>query len=241
MLFRAKSFLKTLLTLGCTGCTLGAFLFLDSRPIFIESVESKTVELKPVFNRIHFEPGLKKDTWVMQQSHSGAKAQGHDWDRIAIVVDKEKAEAEFFQLIPGELASPDLNRKLPFRASCFMCHSNGPRAIRPNFDSNDAKLSLWNRARLVAWNLRVKTYGKLKPVNPTATGFQLTGKSLNSPLDVKACTKCHKEGGLFSRGILTRQQFMPIRFMIEQGHMPPPGFSLTPEEKNEILRFVDGA
>lgn len=237
MKFHVSPFYKTLLSLGCAGCTLGTLLFLDSRPILIESEESKTVKLKPVFNRILFEPGLKKDTWVMQQSHSGSQAPEHEWDRIAIVVDKEKAEAEFFQLIPGDLKSPDLTKKLPLRASCFMCHSNGPRAIRPNVESLEAKLSLWNRARLLAWNLRVKSYGKLNAANKEPS-FHLQEKGLNVRLEVKACTKCHKDEGLFSRGALTREQFTAIRFMLDNGHMPPPGFSLTAKEKREINKFI---
>lgn len=224
---------NTCLALGCIACILGSFLFLDSTPLLIESEESKTAELNPVFNKIAYYAGLKKDTWEMQQSHQGVQAEDSNWDRISIVVDKSSAEVEFYQL------SPD-GQKIEFRASCYLCHSNGPRAIRPNFQSASAKISYWDQMRIIVWNMRVKTYGKL---TATSTGglvsFRRSASALNQKLESKTCVKCHKDSGIFARGTLTRQNFMPIRFMIENGYMPPPGFSLPAREKEEILKFLN--
>ena len=226
-----------------------------NRPILIESLESKTISGQPVFNRIAWFPGWSHDTWMMQQSHQGLFREFHQWDRLAIVVDKttRPRTARFYQFEPGNLSWDPQSKMRPFRAACFMCHSNGPRAIRPNFDSDNIRLSALDRARVFLWDLRIKTYGRVlaDPAHALSkdeealasagkmTPFRYPGKDENEPLHLSSCIKCHNESW-WGRGSLTRQHFATIGFMVENGFMPPPGFRLKESEKGDLRRFIRG-
>ena len=74
------------------GCFLGLLcvLFQARQSIFFESLESKTLEAKPVFNQVDFVSGWERDIWFMRQSHHGFQLDIAQWDRLAIVVDKKK-------------------------------------------------------------------------------------------------------------------------------------------------------
>jgi hypothetical protein len=230
-------------------------LGLDSRPILIQSIESKTKTGGPVFNRIAWTPGWKQDVWMMQQSHVGLAPPFHEWDRLAIVVDKTRwpHTARFYQIEPGELRWNPAAAVRPYRAACFMCHSNGPRAIRPDPRSDRVRMSAWNRARVALWDLRVKTYGHIAPdpvhdpalvdgaavVAGKLTPFRYPGAFENEKLAVSTCLKCHNDKW-WGRGSLSRQNFIAIDFMVSNGIMPPPGFSLGADERKRVSRFVNG-
>lgn len=226
-------------------------------PILIESAESRTREDGPVYNRIRWFSSRTRDVWMMQQSHSGVHAAPGQWDRLAIVVDKTATPmtARFVQIEPGSLEWPEKGmaafgmRRVPNRASCFLCHANGPRAIRPNLDSEAVPVSAGDRFRVAAWNFRIKTYGRIvadaehEREDPgLKVPFRVGGKLENEHLAVKTCQKCHHSapGGWFSREPLTRQHATTIQFMVSGGHMPPPGFGLSEEEKARLEAFVAG-
>lgn len=218
------------------------FLWADKSPIFIESLESKTSNNSAVFNKIYYQTTSGSDVWLMEQSHSGAKAPHHEWDKIAIVVKKEGAirKAEFYQLMPGpEPISMNL-KPIGLRASCFLCHSNGPRAIRPNFDSTVAQISYWDQARLQLWNLKIKSYGPMDSMAPAPSKkeFRYVHPAANRVLQVQSCTRCHNSHAFFGRGSLTKQNFMTIKFMVENKFMPPAGFELTNEDRSALNDFV---
>lgn len=234
----------------------GSFLFHRSTSwststILIESEESKNSELKSVFNQIKWISTPKKDIWMMNQSHYGVKPLKDKWERLAIVIDKTSSPmtARYYQISPGPLEWNDslIMERTTYRASCFTCHSNGPRAIRPVDSSSEAPLSLVNKLKIVAWNLRIKTYGRihydktheqedLKLIPP----FRHTGPRELDKLKVASCTHCHKESGFFSRGALVRQQSGTIEHMVTNGHMPPPGFSISKEDKIKLRDFLRG-
>lgn len=219
-------------------------LFNDSDAIAFESRESKTPDAKPIFNRVAFYPSANRDVWVMQQSHSGYYEEFEKWDRIAIVVDKtvEPKTAKYFQLEPGE-AILEVEKKKSLKVSCFLCHANGPRAIRANFDS-EVNVSIKDRLKLAIWNLRIKTYGKVaaddSPQADSDVPLKLNKPFDNESLTVKTCVKCHSESGFLARGSLKRQHFMSIKFLVESGEMPPPGYRLPPEDRAKVLRFARG-
>lgn len=229
----------------------GGGLYYSRQEILIESEESKTKNLTSVFNKIKWISLPNQDIWMMNQSHYGVHATKDQWERLAIVIDKTKKPmtAKFYQLEPGPLEwSEDLkNKRTPYRASCFICHSNGPRAIRPVSKSQEVNLSYKEKMRLVFWNLRIKTYGRIdydkshdQEDLSLETPFHLEGKSENAVLKVKTCTLCHKEDGFFARGVLRRQQTGTINSLVNNGHMPPPGFFLSPKEKRELKDFMRG-
>jgi hypothetical protein len=246
------SLLKLLLFIGAPGIGLAAVSagsIMAFSPVVIESVESQNLAGEPVFNRIQLVTEGDKDIWLMRQSHNGPRLPAHDWDSLAIVVDKSKSpkEATFYQLAPGAGERPDFSKHAPMRASCFMCHSNGPRAIRPQFDSELAPLGLKEQSQLALWNLKIKLYGRIVESAEQASvvvdggaPFKLEGKFENEALTVKTCVKCHNESGFLARGPLKRQHFMAIKFMVENAHMPPPGFGLDPKESEQIENFVLG-
>ena len=241
-----KTAFATFMALALSTCAFWS----DDRSIVIESLESRTQEGLPVFNEIKWLPGRDRDVWMMNQSHSGAHANAGQWERLAIVIDKTKSPkvAKFYQLQAGELDWKENLPEAPKRVSCFMCHANGPRAIRPNADSPSATLNGWQKAKIAFWNARIKSYGRVvaDPAMsvgvPDANGypFRLEGEFENKSLKVKTCQLCHKENGFLARGELKGQHFMAIRFMIDSGQMPPLGIPLSAEDKQEIERFLKG-
>ncbi|MGE0527579.1 MAG: cytochrome c [Bdellovibrionales bacterium] len=217
--------------------------------VLIESHESRTTANGPVFNRIKWIPLPGRDVWMMNQSHHGLDAPAGSWDRLAIVVDKTRSPktARYYQLPPGTLEWRENLPETSFRVSCFMCHNNGPRIIRPSRVSQAAFLGLGDRLKMSYWNLRIKLYGRVIPheihderdpsLHPP---FRLRSSYENEPLKVAACTKCHKEEGWFARGSLRRQQLTTIRFMVNNGYMPPLGFGLSAKERQELQFFLKG-
>lgn len=210
-------------------------------PILIESRESKNQMGEPVYNLIQLVEQGDKDIWLMQQSHQGNTPSFHAWDKLAIVVNRDKKTARFYQLEPGQLEFS--GKEIAFKVACYLCHSNGPRVIRPNFQSASAALSFQEKAKIFLWNLRIKSYGRLLPDKvheQKSSGFRFLSAAANEPLRVKTCVLCHKESGFFARGELKRQHFLPIRFLVKEGHMPPLGLSLSEQEKQELERFAGG-
>lgn len=243
-----KGLVGVLVTAFLGGGTLAYFGY-DSRAILLESEESKTTKDGPVFNRIRWFPGKREDVWMMQQSHHGLAAVEEEWDRLAIIIDKTRSPktARFIQLEPGPLEWKEGLKPKAFRVSCFMCHSNGPRAIRPNAASDQIRLSMGERLKVLAWNLRIKTYGRVVPAEihevedrTAVVPFRFRGNLENQRLQVKTCLHCHRESGVFARGALTRQNALTIQFMVSKGHMPPLGFSLSKEELGEVEDFIAG-
>lgn len=227
----------------------GGLLFFQAndRPIVFESEESKTEEGGPVFNRVHFISRRNQDIWMMQQSHSGRGVPFHTWDRVAIVVEKTKTpkQARFIQLEPGPLEWSETAKKREFRVSCFMCHANGPRAIRPDYGSKNVKVSLGDSLRIKLLNLRINAYGRVlyDPIHDEEdkvrqVPFRFQGALENNRLTVASCTKCHSDSGLFSRGYLRRQHAITMEFMLSNRHMPPLWFRLSDADRAQIERFA---
>lgn len=241
---------KVFIFLSLIVIGLLAMALSDDQEVFLESLESKIVEDSPVFNKIKLFQFKDKDVWMMNQSHYGAEGLGPDsWDRLAIVVDRTQSPrtAKFYQLEPGPLEWKENIPERPFKVSCFMCHNNGPRAIRPNYDSPLNPTSFKDRIKISYWNLRMKMYGRVLPhashdeKDPNLKKpFRFYSTYENEPLKVQTCMKCHKESGLFARGTLSRQQIPTIKFMFESGEMPPVGFSLSLEEKAQMEKFLEG-
>ena len=250
--FLKKSLLSLLL---CASILIGGTFYyytsLDDKIIIIESEESKNEKLESVFNQIRFIPGNKKDVWMMNQSHFGANPPINKWERLAIVIDKSKKPmtARYYQLSPGELEWSEYltSKRVNYRASCFTCHSNGPRAIRPIYGSTLSPLGFSDQLKVQFLNLRIKTYGRikfdeqhkkedLKQVPP----FHYSNERELEPLKIKTCLKCHSEDGFFSRGHLVRQQSGTINHLVEAGHMPPTGFKLSHDEKKQLRDFLRG-
>ena len=222
--------------------SMAAFDFLQ-RPLQIESLESKTNSGEVIHNEIQWFTFAEKDVWMMNQSHSGTAHPKEKWDRLAIVINKEAKTAEYFQLPSGSLVWSDdlLKQKISFKVSCFMCHANGLRAIRP------ARASFADQVKAQAWNLKIKSYGRLsedprysEEDKNSEYPFRHRERFENEILNIKACTLCHKESGFGARGVLTRQNAVAIKFMVDSGFMPPLGISLSKSQKSEIYKFTRG-
>ena len=186
---------------------------------------------------------------MMNQSHHGSFVGSKSWDRLAIVVDKSHLPqtARFYQFESGPLEWRDDLTEKPYKVSCFMCHNNGPRVIRPNYDSPFNPTSIKDRLKISYWNLRIKLYGRIlahsihEERDLTAVPpFRFRSAYENEPLQVATCINCHKETGFLARGALRRQQVPTIKFMLESGQMPPLGFNLSSQEKQELQLFLDG-
>lgn len=251
--------MHSFLTKSRIALFIGASIFLGGASLYsslnekitIESEESKNENMQSVFNQIRFINESKRDIWMMNQSHFGSTPKSHQWERLAIVIDKTKSPmiARYYQLSSGPLVWSDdlISKRVSFRASCYTCHSNGPRAIRPQYASELAPLSLIDRLKIQMLNLRIKTYGRIqfdekhRKEDVTQTPpFHFSSQQELEGLKVKTCLKCHNESGYFSRGKLVRQQSGTIKHLVEAGHMPPPGFSLSNKEKKQLRDFLRG-
>ncbi|MGZ3695028.1 MAG: hypothetical protein ACXWQO_12810 [Bdellovibrionota bacterium] len=236
------------LLIGAGFCAGAFFLAEDSSSILIESRESKTILGKPVFNRIRKIAAPGKTIYMMNQSHDGVNAAPEKWERLAIVIDHASKTAEYFQLESGALEWDPNAKQTPLRVACFLCHANGPRGIRPNFHSAEAKISLKNTLRIALWNLVTKTAGRIEASPNEAlkdatlrhgqNPFRYRGVIENQTLQVKTCLHCHSNSGFLARGLLTKQNFMAIGFMVKNKEMPPPGFSLSTGERAQVLKFI---
>lgn len=230
----------------------GLYLFTQSpQVVTIESEESKNKNQQAVFNKIKWIPGENQDVWMMNQSHEGAKASPEKWERLAIVIDKTVSPktARYYQLNPGPLAWQEdlLNQRTSYRVSCYICHNNGPRVLRPVMNSERAKLGWLEKIKISLWNLRIKTYGRIHS-DPThdvedlhqKVPFRYHGKPHDDSLKVAVCMKCHNEEGGLARGELKRQQVGTIQHLVERGEMPPPGFALSKKDEQHLLDFIRG-
>lgn len=240
-MFSAAKTSNWLIGLGLLCAGLVFLIWIDSDPVAFESLESKSPQNGPVFNSVSFKSGWDKDIWLMQQSHHGLKHPKKDWDKIAIVVDKTKSvkEARFFQLEPGSEEISMQLKPVPLKASCYMCHPSGPRVIRPNYASSSIQPALWQRLKILAWNIRIKSYGPMQLAAEDKLGkFRLKHPAVNQDLKLQGCVGCHDGKGPLSRNMLTLQNKFTIKFMVEQKLMPPPGFSLSSSEMDELWKAI---
>ena len=235
----------SVLMLGLLMASL-VFLFdVDEQEITIQSLESRTTENKPVYNKIKFIKSGSKKIWMMNQSHAGLTNDLSKWERLAIVVENKKASFYQFEAGPLEWSEDLLKKQVSYRVTCFMCHNNGPRAIRP--DGDGLKLSYAEQTKIFFWNLKIKSYGRILESDQMKlsdeerkTPFKHRSGLDNETLNVKTCLHCHKEEGFLARGKLTRQQAGTIEFLVKNKLMPPAGFSLSNKEQNQINDFVAG-
>ncbi len=219
---------------------IGALLFLGAscsdQVIIVESIESKTIDGTSVFNKIWLEKNTDKDIWRMKQSHFGVNAAHGDWEDLKIIIDKSKSpyEVSFEQLKDGKTTN--------YRASCFLCHANGPRSIRANTESKLAPIKISERLTILLYNFRMKSYGRVVTLDKKSgtTPLKYDEKFENEQLKVKTCLYCHNTDGIFSRGPLLRQHADTIRHLVETKQMPPWPFKLSAKEKKEIEIFLSG-
>jgi hypothetical protein len=230
------------------GLLMASLVFLfdvEEQEVIIQSLESRTSEDKPVFNKIKYIKKANQDIWMMNQSHAGLTNDLTKWERLAIVVEDKKASFYQFQAGPLEWSEDLLKKQVSYRVSCFMCHNNGPRAIRP--DQQGLSINFYDQTKIFFWNLKIKSYGRIQESEEMSLADQYRKIPFkhrqgleNETLNVKTCLHCHKEEGFLARGKLTRQQAGTIEFLVKNKIMPPAGFSLSLTEQNQINDFVAG-
>lgn len=220
----------------------GVFLLASgSGPITFQSIESKTIDEHEVFNQVSLETHQDQDIWKMRQSHGGRNLPLKEWDELMIKVDRNKRpyQVTYHQLKDG--------KEIEFKVSCYFCHSNGPRIIRPEIISNEAPLNFRQRMQIQLWNLRMKSYGKVEIKREAhllagkkrITPLKYFGKNDLEPLKLSSCTMCHHDGW-WGRGNLTRQQALPIAHLTKNGSMPPWPFTISPAEKEKLEEHLKG-
>lgn len=232
------------LSLGLASAK-SSLLFSDS--LLIQSLESKTLFEEPVINEIKWFSFKDKDVWMMNQSHFGVNATADQKDRLAIVIDKTRPlkTAYFMQLIPGPLIWLEqlYAQKIKNKVSCFMCHANGLRAIRPDLNGL-IKTTFLQKLKLNYLNFKIKSYGIIAENNlhkiedlSLSNPFRYRTKFENKSLTLQACTRCH-DGE--KRSQLTRQNAIAIQFLVKNNFMPPDKNGLSKNEIKLIQNFTDG-
>lgn len=226
------------------GITQGhAFL---TKPLLMQSFESKTLMNDPVFNEIAWFEYPDRDVWMMNQSHFGMNPPAEKKDRIVIVIDKMKTPktAYFMQLKPGPLVwSEDLYaQKTANRVSCFVCHSNGLRTLR--MDPTAKAFNIFDWAKLNYMNYKINSYGLVVEDGRHVTEdahldvpFRSRESFSNEVLSLKKCAICH-DGKI--RGELTRQNSFSIEFLVGNKLMPPPEYALDQQEAKKLKNFLRG-
>lgn len=170
-------------------------------------------------NKIYFKPGIKEDIWIMRQTPSDSGLPESKRDMLAIRV--KKGKASFYQLQPDSSLEPESWEYKTFRAPCGVCHTNGPRAIRPKKD-----LGAWGQLKVFTVNMRIKTYGKLANQvgrESDKKDFHYLEKDQIKSLNLASCTKCHSDTGI--RAALTNEQWSTMKHLVETNSMPPSGHS----------------
>lgn len=235
-----------LLTLGL-GLAFAKSSAAFSEPLLIQSLESKTLFEEPVFNEIKWFFYKDKDVWMMNQSHFGIEASSEKKDRLAIVIDKTKSPktAYFMQLPPGPLVwSDDLySQKIKNKVSCFMCHANGLRVLRPNMNGL-IPVRFTDQIKVNYFNYKIKSYGliienKLHVSEDIGlkNPFRYRADFENETLKLEACLQCHNGQ---KRSMLTRQNAIAIQFLVKNNFMPPNQIQLSAAEIKKIQNFTDG-
>jgi hypothetical protein len=230
-----------LMTLPLGGVIFFSLTTILAKPVLFESIESKTIEDHNVYNQVTFESKNNHDIWKMKQNHHGRAYPLQQWDDLMIKVDKSSRpyKVSYHQLQNG--------KEVEFKVSCYFCHSNGPRAIRANYQSTQAPMDLQSKLAIGLMNLKIKTYGKMEILNENLkigskerqTPLKYFGKNELAPLKIASCTMCHNDQ-FWGRGSLTRQQALPIKHLIQKRQMPPWPFSLSKSEKNQIELYLQG-
>lgn len=227
------SVFKIFIIFGVVGAYILHNLENYSKPIFIESLESRSIDGKPVINAINYSSKDGIETWTMKQNHH----DGKEWDDLKIIVNTnyEPATAEYFQYKNGV--------EQEFRVSCFTCHANGPRLIRPNFKSREAKLSLYERGVISYWNLKIKHSGNIEtPQDVTLLDqfrkvpLKYEGRFDNKVIELESCNLCHGENSLMGRSAIEAQHQGTAKYLIESGEMPPLFFKISPEDKKFLAK-----
>ncbi len=224
-----------------------AWLLSDDEPVLFQSEESSTEEYGPIYNRVSWQSTESEDIWMMQQSQGVFDTNFKNWERLIITVDKTTTPktAKFVQTMPGDFDFSNHPKSIEFRVPCGVCHTNGPRAIRPVTDrSSFTPISWKDRVKIAVWNLRIKMYGRVVSsarthLNefPRKMPFEFDDSFAKRRLAVQTCNHCHNDSK-WGRGPLTRQNHASILFMVEKGYMPPLGFGMSLSEESELMRFV---
>jgi hypothetical protein len=230
---------KFVLLILLTVCVLTTGWFLIPPHFFVVefiSHESKHMNGDPIYNRIYFHTQRDEDIWMMQQQQKQYDSHFKKWDRLAIIVNRKHNTTEFYQLQPGPLEWTDQTRKLaiPNKVNCLLCHSNGPRGIRP--DPNHT-LTFGNRLLVKLWNNQIKRYPKLSLELKQANVFVETRTTVPKQLRLKACSRCHNDAE-DGRNFLSTLNQLSIQFMLENKFMPPQGENLSKDDLNKIVDFL---
>jgi len=208
------------------GLHLVAGPFLPSEVLF-ESIESKTSNGGPVFNKISLEQTDTHDVWTMKQSHHGKHAK--NWDLIQIKVHTKNKTATYHQLDKE-------GKEIEFKTSCFRCHAGGPRYIRPK-----AGLSFTQKLQVQKWNWLIKSYGDIKNSESKAIAVRkvpFNESKTDHPITIKSCTHCHYQGG--PRAPLTSAHKLTIKHLIKTKQMPPWPYKMTKKDQKALKRFIYG-
>jgi len=248
---------------------------LQKRIVVFESRESKDKSGQPVFNQIRFIQNSSDDLWEMRQLHPDKNKQSSveldvtafdKADFVSTSVTDGKAGAAlktavFRQFEPSEWGAKRTERE--YSVNCGLCHSNGPRLVRPKWDSVIAPIGVLDALTIGVWNLRIKTYGLIEPVETfigesesllktskqRVVRFNLKGSSWKQPLQLESCSLCHGPKNktfnlgwlvpeILRRNVLTKQNFLSISHLTQEGSMPPPLHSLSSGDEERLGRFL---
>lgn len=194
--------------------------------ISFKSQESKTKEGNAVFNKVTLVTNSHTDTWKMKQSHHGKSSK--IWDEIEIIVDKtqDPYAARFIQL--------KNNKPIDYKASCFRCHPNGPRLIRPH---KETVLSFRQKLVLQKMNSLIKSYGFVKTDDFFKSKIPLIMNKDHSKkhLKIRSCSKCHNG---VERGYITKENTNTAKFLLINKQMPPWPYTIDKADVNLLNEFL---
>lgn len=208
---------------------VGSYL---NEPVLFESLESKNSLKQPIFNKITLTQYRSIDIWKMKQSHNGLK-NNSEWDEVEIRVHKnyKPHKVSYHQLKNGKDVS--------YKATCFRCHVNGPRLIRPNGNSKEVKLGKKEKLIISYWNLLIKSYGEVSLMKTKRYDelFEIK-EPFRATLKINSCTQCHYKNG--PRGVITDSHKETVKFLVNINQMPPWPYKISKTDKKELNRWIYG-
>lgn len=193
-----------------------------------------------------FEEG-NSQFWLMKQDIQYDK--GNVANLIGIVVDvskdprKAKSTASYFEFDRTKFEDAGVLQPQAYKVPCLMCHSSGPRAIRPYSQDSLYPESKIDLAKLEVWNQKIaalKQVDYAKPNSQQEGKLQLSDARSQIPLNIVACTECHSKSGI--REPLTYMQQNSITFLTGNhptAAMPPKGHSISKVDQDCLDKWLE--
>ncbi len=212
-----KGITDLLAALKFTEVSYSDRLFLENPRLEMTSKETSVNLFKqPTFNSIQLLTNKDFDIWILRQK----KFKEQDFRTYTLVQDKRIYPNKAYYL---RIASDGFIWR---GGSCYECHANGPRKIRP------LRPELVSNAEFVK---EINDYISTLPIIETNFPEREPQNTKSERLHFEKCDECHND---VDRGALYSVHADASRLIVSGGDMPI-GTKLTSEESYELNKWIE--